>query len=176
MVNNENKNSFVCPSKTLDIKNSTLIINKDETKDFKRRRSIINKVYNLFNQFYANNNNKNNYNNKNNKLKIPENEMRNRFSAQIDHFDFKESIIKRKEQNSQSVIQNNNFEKKKIIKTKKRRIIFINNNIFCSMKIKKFSVIDIDKFKNSKFYDYISQSSLFIFCVINNNFFFLFYV
>ena len=31
------------------------------------------------------------------------------------------------------------------------------------MKIKKFSVIDIDKFKKSKFFDYISQSSLFIF-------------
>ena len=167
MVSNENKNSFVCPSKTIDIKNSTLIINKEETKDFKRRTSIINKVYNLFNQFYENNNNnnknKNNNNINNNKLQIPENQMRNRFSAQIDHLDFKESIIKRKEQNSKSVIQNNNFVKNKIIKTKKRRIIFINNNIFCSMKIKKFSVIDIDKFKNSKFYDYISQSSLFIF-------------
>jgi len=150
MVNKEYKNSFVCPTKTLDIKNSTLIIKKEDNQELKRRTSIVNKVYNIFNQFYKDNH----------KLKIPENQMRNRFSARFNRLNIKESMVEKKK-NSQSVIHNSNFIN--LQKIKNRRIIFINNNIFCSMKIKKFSVIDIDKFKKSKFFDYISQSSLFIF-------------
>ena len=167
LINKQSGRSFVCPSDniTKDFKSTTFIGNDEKETTKRRRTSTFQKAQTFFNHYF----------NRNDKLKniksINKPLIRNKSSLLGPSFNINQTTIMNKK------IKCSNIEKfksnsklisiitdtQKIIKNKIRRIVFIDNKIFEIVKKKGFSIINIEEIKNSKFYNYISQSSLFIF-------------
>ena len=167
LINKQSGRSFVCPSDniTKDFKSTSLIGNDEKETTKRRRTSTFQKAQTFFNHYFK----------KNDKLKNIKNEdkqiIRNKSSSQIiptlhinqttiTNRKFKNYNIEKTKSNSKFISLITNSHK---IKNTIRRIVFINNNIFNFIKNNRFSILDIEKIKSSKFYNYISQSSLFIF-------------
>ena len=149
IVNKQMGRSFVCSSDGIskEFKSSTLIGFNDNNRSKKKRKSVFQKAFTFFNGIFH----------KNNKLKnsksIDKNISRNQtiFSNKKSQVNLSmNSKMNSFYSNTTKVNNNENI----------RRIVVISNEIFRNLKGKIFSV---HRIKNSGFYEYISQSSLFIF-------------
>ena len=156
LVNKQTRRSFVCPSDnniTKDFKSSSIINDDKETSVRRRRTSNLKRAFTFFNHIINKNHEKKFRNRESiqipSVLKINQTTITNKniIKTQLENSKSKISIISTAQKN------NNNI----------KRIIFIDNIIFTYIRQKKFSIFQLDKIISSKFYDYISQSSLFIF-------------